>query len=42
MDVELQFPQYVMLEGDYEISGHILILPIAGEGKCHINLGKNT
>jgi len=31
-----------MIEGDYEISGKVLVLPVVGKGKCRINLGNDT
>lgn len=36
--MDLHNPKGVELEGDYEISGKVLILPIVGKGKCKINL----
>lgn len=27
------------MDGDYEISGKVLILPIVGKGRCKINIG---
>lgn len=30
----------VNLQGDYKMDGKILILPITGEGKCNLTLGK--
>jgi len=38
--IDLQNPKSIMLDGDYEISGKVLILPIVGKGKCKISLGK--
>lgn len=32
---------YLRLEGDYEMDGKVLLLPIKGKGKCNITLGKN-
>lgn len=38
IDAELHPQKTIVLEGDYEISGKVLILPIIGKGKCKINL----
>lgn len=38
--IDLQVTKPIVLEGDYEISGKVLILPIVGKGKCKIELGK--
>lgn len=37
---DLNLPKPVKLEGDYEISGKILILPIVGKGRCKLSLGE--
>lgn len=39
MYVEIQPKKSIILEGNYEISGKVLILPIVGKGKCKISLG---
>jgi Haemolymph juvenile hormone binding protein (JHBP). len=30
----------VVIEGQYSIKGKIMVLPIVGNGKCNITLGK--
>lgn len=37
--IEMLNPKSVALDGDYEISGKVLILPIVGKGKCEFLLG---
>lgn len=37
---ELHAPKPIVLQGDYDVSGKILFLPIVGNGKCKINIGK--
>jgi len=39
MDVEIHHGKSVNLDGDYEASGKVLILPIVGKGRCKIVLG---
>ncbi|XP_060872774.1 uncharacterized protein LOC132946731 [Metopolophium dirhodum] len=36
LDVELHPEKSIILDGDYEITGKVLILPIVGKGKCKI------
>lgn len=40
--VELKPKKLIVLDGNYEISGKVLILPIVGKGKCKISLGSNN
>lgn len=39
MYTELQFPESIKMEGNYELYGNVLFLPLIGEGKCKIDLG---
>jgi len=41
LDAELHPEKSIILAGDYEISGKVLILPIVGKGKCKIEIGNN-
>uniref|UniRef100_A0A2S2PPC5 Protein takeout n=1 Tax=Schizaphis graminum TaxID=13262 RepID=A0A2S2PPC5_SCHGA len=38
VDVELHPLKPIVLDGDYEISGKVLILPIVGKGRCKISI----
>lgn len=40
LDIELHPTKPIRLDGDYEINGKVLVLPIVGKGKCKISLGK--
>jgi len=37
--MDMDNPKTVIIEGDYEISGKVLVLPIVGKGKCKISIG---
>jgi len=39
MNIEVHPEKSIILEGDYETSGKVLILPIVGQGRCKIVLG---
>jgi len=39
LDIEVHPEKSIMLDGDYETSGKVLILPIVGKGKCKIVIG---
>lgn len=39
VDIELHPLKPIVMDGDYEISGKVLILPIVGNGRCKINIG---
>jgi len=39
VDIELHPLKPIVMDGDYEISGKVLILPIVGKGRCKINIG---
>lgn len=39
MDIELHPLKPIVMDGDYEISGKVLILPIVGKGRCKISIG---
>lgn len=39
LDAELHPEKSIILDGDYETSGKVLILPIVGKGRCKIILG---
>jgi len=39
LDAEIHPEKSIILDGDYEITGKVLILPIVGKGKCKISIG---
>lgn len=38
IDVEVKVAKPLLLEGNYEMSGKVLVLPVVGKGKCKISL----
>jgi len=40
MLVESEAQEPIILQGLYEMNGQILVLPIIGNGRCKISLGK--
>lgn len=41
IDIRFKLPK-LTIDGPYKSSGRILILPIVGNGLCHMTLGKNS
>lgn len=42
MTLDVEFEKPITLEGNYDIKGKVMILPITGDGKSKISLGTQT
>lgn len=40
LEVTAVLSEPIVIQGDYKINGKVLILPINGNGKCKLKLGK--
>lgn len=40
-DIELHPTKPIIIEGDYELNGKVMVFPIVGKGKSKIILGSN-